>query len=602
VFGGSGRTRGQLLAAVGVAAVVIGILFYATGVMHETELSSVDSRFSIRGDREPRDDIVLVLIDDVTSNELNIRFPYPRSLHGRVIDELDAAGAKAIAYDVEFRERTEIKEDNALISAVARAGPGKVILADTQPNAMGESGVFGGQEALDQIGARAGNTQLSEDSDGVRRRLPLSVGRMKTFPVVTAETVEGGEIDEDDLGGERAWIDFAGPAETYPSESFSHVLNGEVDPSFFRDKIVVVGASDPSLKDITKTSTAGGDAPMSGPETEANGIATALDGFPLQSAPLGLDLLLITLMGLVAPAACYRLPTLRGLALALATGALYLVAAQLAFNADRMWPVVYPLLALGIGIVGSLGVNYLLEAFERQRVRDTFARFVPEQVVGEVLARTDEDLRLGGRRMVLTVLFSDIRGFTTFSETRDPAEVLEILNRYHEEMTEAVMDRGGTLISFIGDGIMAVFGAPIEYPDHADRALASAEEMLSERLPRFNQWMRERGVEEEFQIGIGLNSGPVMVGNVGSRQRLDYTAIGDTTNTAARLEGMTKGTPWQLYVSDSTREALQVETNELQQVGEFEVRGRTAKIKIWSLPETGRKEPSEREQPKAARA
>jgi adenylate cyclase len=575
------RTQGLLLAAVGTIAVAIAIVCYATGISHDTELSTVDSRFSIRGDQEPRDDIVLVLIDDVTSNELNIRFPYPRSLHGDVIDEIDAAGAKAIAYDVEFRERTELKEDNALVTSVARAGPDRVVLADSQPNALGESGVFGGQRILDQIGARAGNTQIGEDSDGVRRRLPLSVGGMKTFPVVTAETVTGEQIDEADLGGDRAWIDFAGPAGTYPSQSFSHVLNGDVDPAFFKDKIVVVGASDPSLKDITKTSTAGGDAPMSGPEMEANGIATALDGFPLQSVPLGVDLVLITLMGLVAPAACYRLPTLRALALALGAGALYLVAAQLAFNGGHIWPIVYPMLALTIGIVGSLGVNYLLEAFERQRVRDTFARFVPEEVVGEVLSRTDDDLRLGGRRLVVTVLFSDIRGFTTFSETRQPEEVLAILNRYHEEMTEAVMGHGGTLISFIGDGIMAVFGAPIEQPDHADRGLAAALEMLSLRLPRFNDWMRERGVEEDFRIGIGLNSGPVMAGNIGSRQRLDYTAIGDTTNTAARLEGMTKGTPYELFLSDGTREML-TDHVELAFVDSMPVRGRTEEIKVWA--------------------
>jgi adenylate cyclase len=575
------RTQALLLAAVALAAVAIAVLCYATGVSHDTELSTVDTRFSIRGDEEPRDDIVLVLIDDVTADELDIRFPYPRSLHGRVIDAIDAGGAKAIAYDVEFREQTEPREDNALITAVARAGPDRVVLADTQPNEQGESGVFGGQAVLDQIGARAGNTQISEDSDGVRRRLPFSVGGLEMFPLVTAETAEGEQIDQDDLGGESAWIDFAGPAGTYPSVSFSKVLNGEVDPAFFTDKIVVVGASDPSLKDISKTSTAGGDDPMSGPETEANGTATALEGFPLQSIPLGFDLLLIILMGLVAPAASYRLPTLRANALALGTGALYLVAAQLAFNGGHIWPVVYPLLALALGVVGSLAVNYLLEAFERQRVRDTFARFVPEQVVGEVLSRTDEDLRLGGRRLVVTVLFSDIRGFTTFSETRPPEEVLEILNRYHEEMTEAVMGHGGTLISFIGDGIMAVFGAPIEQPDHADRAMASALEMLAVRLPRFNEWMLERGVDEPFRIGIGLNSGPVMAGNIGSRRRLDYTAIGDTTNTAARLEGMTKGTPHALFLSDATREML-TEDVELAFVDSMPVRGRAEEIKVWA--------------------
>jgi adenylate cyclase len=575
------RTQALLLAAVAVSAIAIAIVCYATGIAHETELSTVDARFSIRGEEDPRDDIVVVQIDDVTFDELDLRFPFPRSLHGRVIDAISAGEPKAIAYDIEFREPTQVREDNALITAVARAGPDKVVLADTQPNAEGESGVFGGQEVLDRIGARAGNTQLGDDSDGVRRRLPYEVGGLKTFPIVAAEVAEGSVIEEDDLGGESAWIDFAGPPGTYPAVSFSRVLNGEVDPQTFAGKIVVVGVSDPSFKDITPTSTASGEEPMSGQEAHANAIATALERFPLQSAPLGFDLLLIALMGLVAPAACYRLPTLRALGLALGAGAIYLLAAQLAFNDGRIWPVVYPMLALTIGIVSSLAVNYLLEAFERQRVRDTFARFVPEQVVGEVLERTDDDLRLGGRRMEVTVLFSDIRGFTTFSEARPPEEVLEILNRYHEEMTEAVMGHGGTLVSFIGDGIMAVFGAPLEQRDHADRALASALEMLSARLLRFNRWMRERGVREDFQIGVGLNSGPVMVGNVGSRRRLDYTAIGDTVNTAARLEGMTKGTPHPLFIADATRELLTGEI-ELDFVDSMPVRGKAEEIRVWA--------------------
>jgi adenylate cyclase len=577
------RTFALLLAAVAIASSGIALLLYATGVMHELELSAVDTRFSIRGEEEPRDDVVLVLIDDVTFQELNIRFPFPRSLHGRVIDSISRDGPEAIAYDVEFLEPTKPREDNALIKAVARAGPGKVVLADTQPNQRGESGALGGQELLDEIGARAGNTQIGEDSDGVRRRLPFSVGGMKTFPVVTAETVLGRDLTEEDMGGESAWIDFAGPPETYPAVPFSEVLNGEVDPGLFAGKIAVVGASDPSLKDISPTSTTI-DTLMSGPELEANAIATALEGFPLQSTPLGLDLALITLMGLVAPLASYRLSPLRALGLALGAGVFYLVFAQLAFNADRIVPVVYPMVALGLSIVGSLVVHYMLEAFERQRVRDTFARFVPEEVVGEVLARTDDDLRLVGRRVVVTVVFSDIRGFTTFSETRAPEEVLEVLNRYHQEMTEAVMEHGGTLVSFIGDGIIAVFGAPIEQDDHADRALASALEMLSLRLPRFNEWMRENGVGDEFQIGIGLNSGAVMEGNVGARQRLVYTVIGDTVNTAARLEGMTKGTPHSVFVADSTRELLDQAEIELVFVDSMPVRGRAEEIRIWAPP------------------
>jgi adenylate cyclase len=576
-----GRTYAYLLAAVAIASAGIALLLYATGLFHDTELSSVDTRFSIRGDEKPRSDIALVLIDDVTSRELPVRFPFPRSLHARVIDTLNRDGAKTIAYDVEFLQPTKPKQDNALINSVARAH-GKMVLADSQPDPQGHSGVFGGQQILNQIGARAGNDQIGEDPDGVRRRIPYSVGHMVTFPLVAAEVASGKAITTSDMGGDHAWIDYAGPPRTYPSVPFSRVLNGQVPASFFKDKIVVVGASDPTLKDVVDTPVSGSDNLMSGSEVNANAIATALDDFPLQSSPVSFDLFLIALMGVIAPLASYRLSPIRALALGLLAAALYLVGAQLAFNSGRIVPVLYPMIALGLSLVGSLVVYYVREAFIRRRVHDTFARFVPEQVVGQVLAQTDEDLRLVGRRLDVTVLFSDIRGFTTFSEARDPEQVLEVLNRYHEEMTDAIMAHGGTLISFMGDGIMATFGAPIEQDDHADRAFAAAKEMLSERLPRVNEWMREHEIGAEFQIGIGLNSGPVMAGNLGSSRRLEYTTIGDTVNTASRLEGMTKGSGHSLFVADSTRERLSASDGELSYVDSMPVRGREEEIKVWA--------------------
>jgi len=575
-----GGAYGHLLAAVAIASAGIALLLYATGLSHDTELASVDTRFSIRGDEQPRDDIALVLIDDTTSRELPVRFPFPRSLHARVIDAVNRDGAKAIAYDVEFLQPTKAREDNALINSVARA-PNKVVLADSQPDPQGRSGVFGGQAILDDIKARAGNTQLGEDSDGVRRRAPFEVGNMETFPLVAAEIASGETITTDQMGGPSAWIDYAGGPGTYASVPFSRVLNGQFPPGFFNDKVVVIGASDPTLKDLAKTPASGNDL-MSGAEINANAIATALDDFPFRSTPLGLDLILIALMGLIAPLASYRLSPIRALALGLLAAALYLVSAQLAFNSGRIVPVLYPMIALGLSLVGSLLVYYVREAFIRRRVRDTFARFVPESVVGQVLARTDDDLRLEGARMDVTILFSDIRGFTTFSEARDPGQVLEVLNAYHEEMTSAVMDHGGTLISFMGDGIMAAFGAPIDMDDHADRALAAAKEMLEVRLPKVNEWMRENEVGAEFQIGIGLNSGPVMAGNIGSQQRLEFTTIGDTVNTAARLEGMTKGSGHSLFVADSTRERLSERDGELAYVDAMPVRGRAEEIRVWA--------------------
>ncbi|HEX8855044.1 MAG TPA: response regulator [Thermoleophilaceae bacterium] len=220
---------------------------------------------------------------------------------------------------------------------------------------------------------------------------------------------------------------------------------------------------------------------------------------------------------------------------------------------------------------------------ERERVRGLFARFVPEAVVDDVLAHADEDLRLGGKRRMATVLISDLRGFTPFAESRPPEVVIEALNRYLSGMSEVILGRGGTLTCFMGDGIMAAFGVPIEQPDHADRALEAAREMAGGALQAFNAWLRDEGIGEAFRMGVGLSSGPVMAGNVGSERRLEYTAIGDTTNTAARLEAMTKETPHTVLMSDSTRSMLTREVSDLVHVDTRRVRGRRAPVHVWSV-------------------
>jgi adenylate cyclase len=227
-----------------------------------------------------------------------------------------------------------------------------------------------------------------------------------------------------------------------------------------------------------------------------------------------------------------------------------------------------------------------LHDLERQRVRDVFSRFVPEPVVDEVLRRTDDDLRLRGERVTGTVLFGDLRGFTSFAETIPADEVIEVLNDYLSRMSDAILDSGGTLVAYQGDGIMAVFGAPIETDDHADRALAAARDMLGKHLPRFNRNLKANGLGDGFRMGIGLNSGPLMSGTVGSLRRLEYAAIGDTTNTASRLQAMTKGSPHSLLMAESTRELLRRPADDLVFVDEREVPGRRARIRLWTLETT----------------
>lgn len=583
------RLRYGLPAISALFAVVLALLAYETGALAGLERSTLDARFALRGERAPHD-VMTVAIDAHTRDELKkTRYPFPRSFHARVIDALRRDGAKVIAYDIVFTEPTDAHEDSALLEATHRAQ--RVVLAAAHVNDTGEPNVFGGVDVLRAVGATAGSVNYALDPGAVFRRVPFAVEGLKSFAVATAELAEGRPLSPADMGGESALIDFSGPPGTIPGASFVDVMRGRFRPGTFRGKVVVVGASDPMLQDVHATSTTGHDL-MSGPEIQANAIDTVRRGAPLRGAGHPIGELLIALLTLVVPLAGTRLRPHHTLCLGAGAAACYLTGAQLAFNSGVVAPVSYPLGGLVVTMAGYLVAHYLLSAVERERMRDTFARFVPEQVVDEVLARTDGDLRLGGHRMDATVLFADIRGFTEFSEAREPEDVIAFLNRYLDEMSDAILAHGGTLASFMGDGIMAVFGAPLEQPDHADRALAAAREMLEERLPRVSTWMLETTGRDGLRIGVGLNSGPVVSGNYGSARRVEYSAIGDTTNTASRIESLTRDSPYSLLISAATRRRLLRPEIDLEFYDDVEIRGRTASTALFGWePDMGRVAP-----------
>ena len=576
---GRRRLRIALFLAVGLGATGLWLVAYGTSVFDDLDLDTVDARFTVRGEQSPPSDLAVVKIDDVTFDELNLQWPFPRSNHGRVISRLKADGAKVIAYDVQFSEPSpDAEQDNALMDAARAAG--NVVFATTEVGENGEPNFLGGAEGIEYARTSVGNGNFDDDPGGIIRRVPFELDQLKSFAVVAVERATGEPVEP--FSVETRLVDYHGPVGTIPSVSFSRVLDGKFEPGTFKDKIVVVGPWAPSLQDVHPVSF--GDDLMPGPEIQANAVATILDGLPLRLAPGWLDLTLILVLGLLPALTGIRL-SLRGtLVLAIAAAAAFLVATQLAFNAGLVISFVYPFGALLVSSVGSIGAHYLLAAFERERVRDVFARFVPAAVVDDVLKRTDGDLRLGGVTIEATVMFTDLRGFTSVAEALPAAEVIQIVNQYLDQMTKAIHAHGGTIVSYEGDGIMAVFGAPIEQVDHADRAIATAREMLETRLPGFNEWLDERNIASGFSMGIGLNSGDVVSGNVGSESRLEYAAIGDTTNTAARLQGMTKGTAHSVFISDTTVQLLQEQVSDLVFVDEMEVRGRQASVKLWSLP------------------
>jgi adenylate cyclase len=606
-IGSNRNLRYLLLALVAIGATAFGIIGYGASLLQSLEGSTINTRFTVRGTQAVPKNLVVVRIDDATFSDLNKQFPFPRAFEGKVISNISAQHPAAIAVDIQLSEPSNLgqNDDIALLSAVNDAH-GKVIFSDTEPGPNGSVSFLGsakGTALLKSVGARPAEGSFPFDPGGVIRQTQYKIQDLKTLSVVSAEVATHKRVTP--FAGNK-FIDFVGPAGTIPWISLSHAYYGTTDgtrngpklpKNFFTNKIVVIGATATNLNDIHASST---DSAMPGPEIQANAINTVLHDFPLTAAPGWLDYVLIVLLGMTVPLVGMRARPLITILLAVGLGVAFTVGVQLAFNSGSIITFVYPLGALILATAGTLTTQLVTEAFERIRTRDLFTRFVPEDVVDEVLASSD-GLRLGGVQREGTVMFSDLRGFTSMAESLTPARVIEVLNHYLSEMSDAILNHGGTLVAYMGDGIMAVFGAPLPQEDHADRGLAAALEMRDERLPRFNEWLRAEGLSEGFRMGIGLNSGSVMSGHVGSERRVEYTAVGDTTNSASRIEGMTKGTPHQLLLSGFTKDALLHPPDDLIDFGEAAIRGRVEKMTLWSVPEPGA-EPTEGESTPAAEA
>src|SRR4051794_1793347 len=568
---------------------MLSIAALLTGALGRIESLTVDTRFALRGG-EPADDVAVVALDDADIAHYG-RWPLDRTLHARAIDRLREAGVRQIAYDVQFTEAgATARGDLALYDAVSRAKG--IVLATTTVREDGDTDVLGGEANLGPAFARAANSLLPTDVGGQIRRVPYLVNGLSSFAVAAAEAASGGNVPGGRFGGGRgALIDFHGPPGTVPTYAFRDLVAGDIPASKLRGRVVVVGASAPSLQDVHPVPTSG-NGTMPGPEVQANAISTVLRGLPLRESPWWLNALAAVALALVVPLAALRLRALVAAALGLAALALWLVVCQVAFDAGVVLAATPPIAGLIIGPVGTLSAPPLLAAADRRRTRTIFGRFVPEPVVEELLAREGGEARLGGVRQDATVLFCDLRGFTTFAEDAAPELVIDVLNHYLEQVSDAVLAHGGTVVSYLGDGVMAVFGSPLARPDHARTAVEAADDLLTDRLPRFHAWLAERGIAP-FALGVGVNSGPVMSGLVGSERRMEYAAVGDTTNVAARLQAATKGTPHALYVSESTRSRLDAVTSaRLSPAGELHVSGREHAVIVYApraTPDTARR-------------
>jgi adenylate cyclase len=585
--------------AVGAAVFLVAVLIQSLGVFESLEWKSWDLRLRLfaspsRADR----DISLILIDqeslDVYEKSQNLPWPWPRQIYVALVDYLKAGGAKAVFFDLILSEgsRYGVEDDETLARAMAASG--KVLipffLSDEAKDrdeaavrelarfALPSSSVPPGAveplrsaslpiEVLLRSAAGAGNVRFAPDADGIFRRIPLAFAFenliLPSLPLALKEFVVGktgmGDVPLDGRG--RMIIRFHGPTGTYRSWSAAAIINSwaqmdegktpQIDPKEFSGKTVLIGTSAPGLLDLRPTPFS---AVCPGTEVQAAALDNLLNRDFIRVPAGAVTLLYILALSLLAPVVVSLTNrTWKVAVLIAAFAALPAAASSLAFAAGTWLPFAVPVFAALLGSVGASLLNYGVEGRQRRFIKSVFRHYLSPDVIERIL-ENPALLDLGGEKREISALFSDVAGFTSVSEKLSPEELVELLNAYLSEMTDIILATGGTLDKYEGDAIIAFWNAPLDQPDHALRACRAAlgcQKKLAELRPEF---VRRFGSEVFARIGI--HSGPAVVGNMGSRKRFDYTAMGDTMNLASRLEGACKQYKVFLLVSEETRESV----------------------------------------------
>jgi adenylate cyclase len=570
-----------------LAAIVWIIALAATRMDLTTRLENLYLDWNLKSlaARAPADaDIVLLDIDEPTLEAMTPeygRYPWSRAVYGQLLEGLARQQPRAMVFDILFSDpHKEHAEDDLYFIRTARQLPNTyfpMVRLDADPKAERDNGyplselknATAGANAdpkarvalllplpgLSETG-RLGTINVVADADNVVRRYPLFLEvagwRIPSLPARLGRDLGYLLPDTDSL-----LLTWHGPVRSYRTVSFVDVFadldrrESQRPRDEFRNKIVIIGATASGLHDL-KLTPMGGNYP--GPEVLATVIDNLKNGTRLHSAGVWVSpaLTALLLLGLALVFARGMSPLPVGAGLLAVSVALAVSGWVITVYARTIIPVVGSIVFAWLYFLPAAVRAFWLERRQRQRVTQLFSRFLDPRVVTGLVEHGETDASLSGQKRAVTVLFSDIRGFTTLSEQRSPQEIVDLLNRYFSLQVEVIFRHQGTLDKYIGDAIMAFWGAPTDQPDHAQRALRAARDMEL-TLARFKQELGEAG--KNFDVGIGLNSGEAVVGFIGSPEhRQDYTVIGDTVNTASRIEGATKDRA-RILVSESTRDA-----------------------------------------------
>lgn len=576
--------------------IVLSLYFSQNSFFEAFEAKTYDLRFSrLRGPISPSPEIAIIAIDDKSIAELG-RFPWSRSQYVRLIERLSEVGAKALLIDAFFPERESVAVDHSFAEAIRKAGNVDLAMVfdfDADLNVVGSTRTL---PDIERAAAGVGHINLLPEDDGVNRRNRLlietegkpvpSLGLRGAMAALgEKEFVPGqfgiglGDRNIPVDGNYSMWVNYTGKSGNYPRYSFVDIVSGRIAPELLRGKVLFLGATALGIYDMRVTPF---DKNSPGVELHATVADNIISNRFIRRTGLEslFDMALVVVTGLLTFYLTMRLRLHVAIPAAFLLACSYVWLSYWIFLQGHWVSMIYPPLAIMVALSISGSFRYLVLDRSAREMRSMFSSYVSSKLV-ERLEKEHEGVRIGGDNKVVTVLFTDIKGFTTFSESRSPQEVVTRLNEYLGAMVQVIDRFDGTVDKFIGDGIMFYWGAPLAQPNHAQLAIACVLEMKKE-MERLNaKWVGE-GVEP-FSIRGGAQSGDVVAGNVGSLgKKMEYTLIGDTVNQSARLESAAKYYGVDFLIGESTY-LLTRDSYRYRELDRIRVVGKQIPVTIYEL-------------------
>ncbi len=567
---GKGRQRGRLAFLILLIALLLGVQWL--GLFDSAQNRLEDFHYQKGGLISP--EIYVIGIDEETLMQYGVWPGWGRARLAELIQALNQEADTApavIGLDIGFFGAYEETADRALAEAAAimdnvvvtsYASFGKKVVETEEGGFQAQESVVTYEVPYEglQESVTWGFSNVPLDEDGIVRhglyQIPVEGEQAYSFACEIYRKYMGCLPERIEQGQTTGYIPFAGqPYDYYGSASsglsLCQVIDGEIPAELFAGAIVLVGPYSSGMMDAYYTA-ASHSQPMYGVEVHANILQAFLED-NWKTEPSRIWELLFTLAMAVITVGCWRFFDMKmSTVLTVAVAAVYWLLAGIMYHKGFILPLLYPLMAVGLCFISQIGWQYMVERMEKRRIQAVFGRYVPKTVVAGIVKNGEEALKLGGQKKDIAVLFVDIRGFTPLSEALPPEKVVEILNRYLELTTEAVFRNGGTVDKFIGDATMAVYNAPLDLDDYVLRAVKTGLDMA--RAAKGLEKELSAITDKKVGFGVGIHCGEAVVGNIGTKKRMDYTAIGNTVNIAARLEG--KAAAGQVVISKEVYERL----------------------------------------------